>query len=351
MPIELAILRILDANLNRAAEGLRVVEEYTRFVLNDAHLTNICKSLRHDLMATAAGFLPQLRLSEARDTLADVGTNARTAGEYLRRDSDEVAAASHKRVEQALRCLEEYTKTFDADLAVQFERLRYRAYTLGKACLITAASQERLRHARLYVLIDGRASEEEFQQLAQGLIRAGVDVLQLRDKQLSDRVLLSRARLLRKLTAGTSTLFIMNDRPDFAVLAGADGVHVGQDEISVHDARSILGPNRLVGVSTHSLPQARQAVLGGANYLGCGPTFPSLTKQFESFPGLAFLEQVRLEINLPAFAIGGISLANLPQVLGTGFQRVAIRADIVDAVDVAGRVKAYRAALFASSDS
>ena len=94
---------------------------------------------------------------------------------------------------------------------------------------------------------------------------------------------------LRELTRGTDTLFIMNDRPDLAALCHADGVHLGQEDLSVKDARAIVGPDALIGVSTHTIEQARQAVLDGANYIGVGPTFPSGTKQFEKFPGLDFL--------------------------------------------------------------
>jgi len=116
----------------------------------------------------------------------------------------------------------------------------------------------------------------------------------------------------------------MNDRPDLAVLACADGVHVGQKELDVRDVRRIVGPNLLIGVSTHTIEQARQAVLDGANYIGCGPTFPSGTKYFDHFPGLDFLRQVAAEISLPAFAIGGITRENLADVLATGFTRVAV---------------------------
>ena len=148
-----------------------------------------------------------------------------------------------------------------------------------------------------------------------------MDVLQLRDKRLADRELIDRARRLRRLTRGTATLLIINDRPDLAALAQADGVHVGQEELSVKDARSIVGPDVLIGVSTHSIEQARQAVLDGANYLGVGPTFPSGTKQFDHFPGLELLRAVAAEIRLPAFAIGGITRENLDQVKSAGFRR------------------------------
>ena len=156
-------------------------------------------------------------------------------------------------MQESLRSLEEFGKLLDADLAAVFKQLRYQSYTLQRAVAITGDSIERLDRAKLYVLIDGRTSAEEFERLAKSLINAGVSVLQLRDKQLDDRTLLDRARLLRSLTRGTATLFVMNDRPDLAVLARADGVHVGQEELSVRQVRQIVGPRMLVGVSTHGV--------------------------------------------------------------------------------------------------
>ena len=327
---QLAILRILDAAANRAGEGLRVVEDYLRFVLDDAHLTSVCKQLRHDLATVLAEIAPAHRLA-ARDTPGDVGTQIATPAELSRDTAEEVAGASLKRTEQALRSLEEYSKVVVPGVSAGFESLRYRLYTLEKALTTTRDALARLQHARLYVLLDGRASFAEFSALAAELVEAGVHVIQLRDKRLDDRLLLARARKLRELTSSSQTLFIMNDRPDLAALSRADGVHVGQEELSVQDARTIVGPTALVGVSTHSLDQARQAVLDGASYIGVGPTFPSATKTFAELAGLDLLRAVAAEIRLPAFAIGGISAENLPSVLETGFCRVAVSNAVVNA--------------------
>jgi thiamine-phosphate pyrophosphorylase len=133
----------------------------------------------------------------------------------------------------------------------------------------------------------------------------------------------------------------MNDRPDIAVLSRADGVHVGQEELTVQDARQIVGPERLIGVSTHTIEQARHAVLDGASYIGCGPTFPSNTKQFDHFPGLDFLRQVAAEISLPAFAIGGITVENMIEVQRAGLHRVAVGAAITSAMDSTATVGAF----------
>jgi thiamine-phosphate pyrophosphorylase len=153
-------------------------------------------------------------------------------------------------------------------------------------------------------------------------------MIQLRDKQLDDRELVARARLLRQATCDWPTLAIVNDRPDVAAAAQADGVHLGQDDLPVKDARSIVGPRMLIGVSTHHIEQARAAVLDGANYLGAGPTFPSRTKSFDAFAGLAYLRELAAENGLPVFAIGGIDADNLPQVIEAGVTRVAVGAAV-----------------------
>jgi thiamine-phosphate pyrophosphorylase len=321
-------LRILDANSNRVVEGLRVVEEYLRFVLGDRHLTEYCKQLRHDVSA-AIGTIPRHELLASRDTLGDVGTQLSTDDEYVRATTQDIWIANQKRVEQSLRCLEEFAKPHFPATAAAFEQLRYRAYTLAKAADSTLRNRERLANSHLYVLVDGRSDPIEFARLVGDFIQVGVHILQLRDKRLGDRELVDRARQLRALTRNTPTLFIMNDRPDLAVLSDADGVHVGQNELRISDARSIVGPTRLIGVSTHSLEEARQAVLEGADYIGCGPTFPSETKCFADFPGLEYLRMVSTEIKLPAFAIGGITAENAVHVLETGVTRIAVSNAIV----------------------
>ena len=340
----LDVLRIIDANANRAAEGLRVVEDFARFVLDDAHLSRLAKQIRHDLTATLADVDSDRRLA-ARETRSDVGTAISTGREYRRIGPRDVAAAGFKRLQQALRALEEYGKLLDGELSPNIESLRYRVYSLERAVALTDRSRHCLDDARLHVLVDGGRSLDELADYAARLIAAGVDVVQLRDKRLDDRSLLDRARRLKQLTAEVPTLFIMNDRPDLARLARADGVHVGQEDLSVREVRRIVGPDTLVGVSTHNIAQARQAVLDGANYIGVGPTFPTQTKTFDHFPGLEFLREVASQISLPTYAIGGITIENLPDVLETGTTRVAVSGGIHRVDDPIGAVREMRAML------
>jgi len=369
----IGVLRIVDAAANRAREGLRVAEDYVRFVLDDGHLTGRLKALRHAMVEALVG-VPLVDRLAARETLADVGTELSTESEHRRSGCGDVVAAAFARLQESLRSLEEYGKClatlaaadcqsglpappeaeagdpavrpsaprFRSDFAAEIERIRYESYTLQRAVEITRASGARLAGARLYVLVDGLDSSEDFDMLVRDLVLAGADVLQLRDKRLSDRELLERARRMRQLTLGSRTLFVMNDRPDLAVLAEADGVHVGQEELCVKDVRTLVGPDMLLGVSVHSLQQARQAVLAGANYLGVGPTFPSQTKSFDAYPGPELLRAVAAEIRLPAFAVGGINAENLAEVLGTGVTRVAVGHAVTGAANPAAALSVLR---------
>ncbi|HUY92275.1 MAG TPA: thiamine phosphate synthase [Pirellulales bacterium] len=377
----MASLRIIDAAANRAREALRVLEDFSRFALDDRERTEQFKQLRHALAAELSRF-SAAELLAARDTPADVGTQLTADAERTRSDLASVTTANFKRLQESLRSLEEYGKTLDADFGAALKQLRYRSYTLEKTAAVEplrrtsggpgalpgwtgegarpslrpgwtgegARPSLRLTRAKLYVLVDGRPTLEAFDALVRDLIASGVDVLQLRDKRLNDRELLARARRLAELTAGTNTLFIMNDRADLAALARADGVHVGQDELSVAEARAIVGPSALVGVSTHSLAQARQAALDGADYIGVGPTFASTTKRFDSgqLTGLELLRAVAAEIRLPAFAIGGIGCDNLHEVMAAGFSRVAVSGAVLSAADPAAAAGELRSTLGAA---
>ena len=349
---ESALWRVIDASINRGCEGLRVIEDFVRFGLDDAHLTSLVKDLRHELAATCAALPLPVRLA-ARDTQQDVGAQISTAAETRRSDAWEVCVASLQRAKQSLRSLEEFSKIPSPQVSAKFESLRYRLYTVERAVGITQHSAAQLKDAQLCVLVDGRSNAAAFATLVQQLVAAGVSMIQLRDKRLGSALLVERARLLCELAArasaansspspslrgrgnGSRTLVIINDRPDIAAAVNADGVHLGQDDMRVKDARAVVGPRRLIGVSTHSIEQARAAVLDGANYLGVGPTFPSTTKSFGTFPGLDFLRQVAAEIRLPALAIGGIRRDNLHEVLATGIGRVAVGSAVVGALDPA----------------
>jgi len=315
--------RILDANANRAREALRVIEDYCRYVLDDAFLCAALKRLRHGLVDTVAMLADKVRLA-ARETLQDVGTVIAAAGEYERHGPAAVARANFARLQEALRALEEYGKIVSPDLGRVFEQLRYQCYTLERALLLGADARQRLAQARLYVLLTGAQCRAALDWTIKEAAAGGASIFQLREKDLSDRALLERARQVRRWTRDAGVLFIVNDRPDIARLAEADGVHLGQDDLPVRAARRIMGADALIGVSTHHIEQVRQAVLDGASYIGVGPTFPSGTKEFAEFPGLDFVRAATAETSLPAFVIGGVNESNIGAAVAAGAKRVAV---------------------------
>jgi len=355
-------LRTLDAAANRAREGLRVVEDYVRFSLDDAHLSRLLKELRHELTERLAD-LDRIGLISARDTQGDVGTRIKTLREQTRLHPGDVIVANCRRVEEALRTLEEFSKLLlghsaagalgeestnsrrsrprlaDPHLPEHLEQLRYRLYTIEKGLTTTLVARERLAGCELYLLVTEALCHHGSGPALRQALAAGVRIVQLREKEQTDRRLLESAHRVRVWTREADAMFIMNDRPDLAVLAEADGVHVGQDELSVREARRIVGPHRLVGVSTHTIEQARQAVLDGADYLGVGPCFATSTKSFDQLAGLDFVRQVAEEITLPWFAIGGISPANIAAVRSAGASRVAV-SGVVCSSPTPGRVAA-----------
>ncbi|MDG2409088.1 MAG: thiamine phosphate synthase [Pirellulales bacterium] len=326
------IYRLLDAASNRACEAVRVVEDVVRFVFNDQFLTKEWKELRHNL-ASALQALPAEMRFAFRHTETDVGASITLASEIKRSSTADLLAANVARLQQALRSLEESLKLLDVKLSQKIEALRYRSYVLASATQTIEESIQRLQDVRLCVLIDGGASEQDYSQLIDLLLSADVGAIQLRDKEMIDAELVLRARLLVEKTRGRKTLSIINDRPDIVVLTGADGVHVGQSDLSVKDARQILGPGGLIGVSTHNAGQLSKAILDGANYAGIGPIFESETKIFASYGGLPLIEQIANQTALPVFAIGGINLKNADAVIQAGIRRVAVASAITRAAD------------------
>ena len=343
-PIEPGVWRIIDASCNRVSEGLRTVEEYARFVMDDAFLASELKQLRHDVAAATDCFGRRKRLA-SRDTAHDVGTAIETKSESQRTGALSVAIAATSRCEQSLRCLEEYGKLIDGDAARRIEACRYRAYTLFATIEQLANRTDRLRQCSVQVLVDGCGSIDEMVVIMKEIANAGADIIQLRDKTLNDRRLYEHAVAAVATLRSGRCLLIINDRPDVAASTGADGVHVGQEELPVAAARRIVGADALVGVSTHSIEQARQAVLDGADYIGCGPTFPSRTKTFKDFPGTKLLRSVADEITLPAFAIGGIDLDNVDQVVETGIHGIAVSSAVTNCESPADTVQSLQRAL------
>jgi thiamine-phosphate pyrophosphorylase len=350
------VFRILDANSNRAREALRVLEEHARLILDDAELTKRTKGLRHDLAAAVGRFGPTQALS-ARDIQDDVGTQLSTEAERIRASPVEVAIAAAKRASEALRCLEEYGKIVNPDAAAIVEQLRYRLYALEQDILIGGPRRRRLRDARLHVLVTESHCRGPWPDVCEAAIEGGADVIQLREKSLPDGELLQRARRLREMTAARGVLLIINDRTDIARLADADGVHLGFNDLPVAAARKIVGPNRLIGATAHSIDEARAALAAGCDYLAVGPMFSSPTKPEVPVQGPRLFLEVMQEATVPLVAIGGITAENVARLVSQASSlkpevsslkpqvAVAVCQYVIAAADAATAARILRAAL------
>lgn len=331
---------MIDANFNRAREGLRLLDDAARFGLDHAALCAALKSIRHDL-ADAVEALP-LSAAErlaARDTPGDVGTQVSTPGELDRPGLASMVDAAAGRSTEALRVLEECAKSLGAhEQARRLEAARYRCYD-AHALLARALAAPAPRQWALCVLItESLCTRHPWEHVARQAIAGGADCLQLREKALESRELLNRARRLVALAAECSPrpAVIINDRADIAALAGADGVHLGQADLPVAEARRILAPGSLVGVSTANPEQARRAADDGADYCGVGPMFPSGTKPKPALSGPEYLAWYLADprtSTIPHLAISGIDADRARTLASFGCRGVAVSSAVCSTDD------------------
>ncbi|ERN40930.1 thiamine-phosphate pyrophosphorylase [Rubidibacter lacunae KORDI 51-2] len=319
---ELAVRRILDANLDRAREGLRVVEDWCRFGLDDRELAGECKDLRQEL---ARWHAPEWRA--ARDTPGDRGTELTHVGETQRADIAQLLQANLCRVEEALRVLEEFGKLNAPDLGAACKQLRYRAYALDSR-LLPYRRHQQLRAATLYLIT---TPTDDLATSVEAALQSGVTLVQYRDKDSTDRSRLEQARQLRDLCHRHNALFIINDRVDLALSVDADGVHLGQQDLPIAVARRLLGPQRLIGCSTTNPEELARALAEGADYLGVGPVFATPTKPGKAPAGFDYVRHAAARCSRPWFAIGGIDASNVGEVVRAGARQVAVVRAIVAA--------------------
>lgn len=335
------VARILDANLNRAGEAIRVVEEAARFLLEDAALVRRAKEMRHLLSRAARATLPSSVRLAARDAKGDVGRRLRVALQRDSRDVGETVEANCKRLQEALRCIEEYGAGRPS-LARAAQALRMDAYVLESDLLAALGPRRALRDARLYVILTEEVARRPLAEAARLALSGGAQLLQVREKTKSDRRLVAAVRVVVALARPRGVPVLVDDRVDVALAAGADGVHVGPDDLSIADARRLLGPSAIVGATAHSAAEARRAERAGADYVSAGPVFSAATKWRHLEPGeaprldprgLAVVREITRAATRPVFAIGGITAENLDRVLRAGARRVAVCAGVIAAAN------------------
>ncbi|MCF6154401.1 MAG: thiamine phosphate synthase [Candidatus Brocadia sp.] len=195
---------------------------------------------------------------------------------------------------------------------------------------------------KLYVIISSNLSKEPVLEILENVIQGGADAVQLREKAMSDSEFLLLAREFKKVTCKSGTIFIVNDRAEIAKKTDADGLHIGQSDMDIHRARKIIGHDKILGISTHTIVQARKAQQEGADYIGIGPIFYTTTKSNEPPVGLNYLKQVKGEITIPFVAIGAINIDNIAEILHAGGSRVAICSAIICSDNIVQTTRSFK---------
>jgi thiamine-phosphate pyrophosphorylase len=194
---------------------------------------------------------------------------------------------------------------------------------------------DRLAAARLYAIVDlGYVEPARVPFVTEQLVLGGVDLIQLRAKKLPLEDIARLGEVMRTIIPPDGPLFILNDHPELVAGMGADGIHVGQDDLSVAEARKIAGFDVIVGKSTHALEQAIAAEKEGADYIGVGPIYATATKPDYIPVGPSLIGQVRAAVRVPQFCIGGINETTLPEVIAAGARRVVIVSALLQSADI-----------------
>ena len=329
--------RIIDANLNRAGEGLHLLEEIARLAADDAELTRQLKTMRHELLRGDLAFNKEL--IQSRDSEGDVGADMEVPGEGKAKELPVIVVANARRVQEALRILEELAKTPDTTPRLdsdKFKKARFELYTIEQKLLSRLLRRDKAgRLSGLYAIIDSQllGSRSHLEVTGQ-LIRGGAKAIQLRHKLDDKNELLAIARKLKDLCAEHGVLFIVNDYLDIALAVGADGLHLGQKDMPVADARKLLPMDMILGNSVNTVEQARAAEAGGADYIAVGSMYPTESKEKAIVVGPERLREVRSAVNVPLVAIGGISKDNAGEVAAAGADGVAVISAILGADDL-----------------
>lgn len=318
------IARILDANLDRAREGLRIIEEWCRFALNNQELANKCKQMRQTV-----GQWHTNDLKIARDTPNDLGTQLSHPQEENRDSIAHVLSANFGRLQESLRVLEEYGKLHKAEMGATFKKLRYEAYTL-ESQLICCERLQKLQEAPLYLVT---SPSEHLLSVVESALKGGLKIVQYRDKETDDGIRWENAAKLCQLCHDYDALFLVNDRVDLAIAVNADGVHLGQHDLPIKVARELLGNQAIIGKSTTSPEEMAKTLSESPDYIGVGPVYATPTKAGKAPAGLSYVEYAAENCPIPWFAIGGIDSSNCDAVRQAGAKQIAVVRAIMSADD------------------
>lgn len=343
--LEESVERLIDANLNRAREGLRVIEDWCRFGLDRRDLVIKIKGWRQQL-----GLRHHERYKRARCASTDCGVGLAHSAQDQRTMPAAIVAANAGRAQEALRVLEEFGRHEDSELTTAATMIRYELYDLEKVILsaeVIGRRQRKLLSCNLCLIT---SPQPNLLTVVEAALTAGVRLVQFRPKHGDrvddcDREKLRLAMELAIRCRRAGALFIVNDRIDIALASDADGAHLGQDDLPTAVARQLLGTDRLLGRSTHSAAQIQQAEREGSDYLGVGPVYPTSTKPGLTIAGLPFVREAAVTASVPWFAIGGIKPEQILELRSAGADRAAVTGVVSAASDPGSVVRSLLEAL------
>jgi thiamine-phosphate pyrophosphorylase len=334
-------LRLIDANANRAREGIRTAEDYVRFELGAAQQAGALKKLRASITTCMQRHFSDRDLLASRNSVSDPGrpiTSDKASASEL---PLAVAHRGLKRGQEALRVLEEYLRAEFPNTSTEISGIRFTLYDMEQWLISNAKSLKTLKDARVYVLVTERFCRLGFYETVKSVLKGGCKLIQLREKEQPDSVLLNKALHLHTMCQEHNAVLICNDRVDLALAASAAGVHLGQDDMPPAQIRKIAGGRLLIGRSTHSVEQAVQAVENeGVDYIGIGSIYDTSTKSAPKVGGLALAEKIAgLSLAVPVFAIGGIKEDCIGELRAAGIQRVAVSTAVIASPDPEGATR------------
>ena len=327
-PEDLQTLQIIDANLDRAREGLRVLEDWARFGLGKEDLVIKIKNFRQIL---GKNHLDIYKFS--RNYTEDQCKGLSHVEQKNKKSPSKIISSNSARVQEALRVIEEFSKNHNNKLSKIASAIRYEIYSLEIELLNFNArvrSESIISKNNLYLITNNR---ENLLDYIEKILVGGVKIIQHRFKDGKDKDNLREAIEINNLCKKYNSLFIVNDRVDIALASNADGVHLGQDDIDLKTARNLLGSSKIIGVSANNLNDIAKAINNGCDYIGVGPVFETSTKKNKKPLGIKKIRALTKDINIPWFAIGGINKSNISSLKNHGINKVAIVSGLLNADD------------------
>lgn len=330
-----SILRVIDASEDRCREGLRVLDDVARLMLDDSALTAKLRDARH-MLASAIQPLGNALLS-ARDAESDVGASE-SSPSAAHADVTALVRANARRAEEALRTLEEFARLPEVDGffdSGKLSNVRFLVYDLERELVGRLSRQAAVaKITGVYVILDPAMTRDRpMLEVAEAALAGGATVIQYRDKVREKGLQLPIAIELRELCHRYGALLIINDDPALTLASGADGVHLGQKDLPISAARAILPLSCIIGNSNATLDEVRAADAEGADYIAVGAIYDTSSKSDTRPAGLETLRQVRAITKRPIVAIGGINADNVAPVIEAGADAVSVISAVVGATD------------------